>query len=107
MICPSDITGISEYNLIYDWSYVGAELTKNTIEHSEYRCNHEGREGRSICDEYGFAEDVHYWEALAFDSLMNKNDRSSAVFILMDNRDPLDPVAIENQSANLLALRNM
>jgi len=103
MICPSDITGISEYNLIYDWSYVGAEATKNSIEHTQYRCNHEGREGRSICDEYGFAEGIYYWEELAFDSLMNKTDRSSAVFILMDNRDPLDPVTIENKSANLLA----
>jgi len=103
MICPGDITGISEYNLVYDWAYVGAEINKNSIVHTQYRCNHEGRESTSICDEYGLATNDYYWELLELDSLMNKNDRSSSVFILTDNRDPLDPIAIDNKGANLLA----
>lgn len=103
MICPSDIVGISEYNLIYDWAYVGAEVIKNSVEHSQYRCTHEGRETTSVCDEYGFATNAYYWELLGLDSLMNKNDRSSSVFILTDNRDPLSPMEIDNLGANLLA----
>lgn len=103
MVCPGDIVDISTYNLVYDWAFVGAEVTKNTINHVQYRCNHEDRESFSICDEYGFEVNDFYWELLAFDSLMNKNDRSSAVFILNDNRDPLDPMAIDNLGANLLA----
>ena len=106
MICPQDISGISEYDLFYDWNYV------NTIKEREpnsfgvqYACNiaTTAQEGNSICDEFSLIANSNWFEALEFDTLSNKVDRLSEVFLLIDNRNPQAPVTITNLGANLLA----
>jgi len=105
MICPGDIPNIDDYELVYDWSYVNTPLNKNSFEHSQYRCTHDYDVYGiySICDSFDFESQDDYWALLGFDSLMNKENRGSDAFFLTDNRDPLDPVSIDNKGANLLA----
>ncbi len=104
MICPQDITGISEYDLFYDWSYVNT-IKERGEEFREHECNANtaAQMTNSICDEFGFAADSNWFDQLALDSLSNKTDRLSEVFLLIDNRNPQGPFTITNVGANILA----
>ncbi len=106
MICPQDITGIAEYDLYYDWSYVNTVKERGTnTGFNQYICNisTESQEANSICDELNFAQSSDWYDQLGLDSLSNKTDVLSEVFLLFDNRTPQAPVTINNQGANLLS----
>jgi hypothetical protein len=106
MVCPQDITGISEYDLFYDWSYVNTPRARGTnTGFNQYLCTitTEVNEANSVCDEFGFGQSSDWYDQLGLDSLSNKTDRLSEVFLLNDNRNPQAPVTITNNGANLLA----
>ncbi len=106
MICPQDITGIAEYDLFYSWSYANTIQARGTnTGFNQYICNlsTESQEANSICDELGFVQASDWFDQLALDSLSNKTDRLSEVFLLIDNRNPQAPVTINNLGANLLS----
>lgn len=106
MICPQDITGISEYDLFYDWSYVGAVKERGTNpDFRQYLCSigNASQQSNSVCDEFGFGASSDWFDQLELDSLHSKTDRLSEVFLLIDNRNPQAPVTTTNNGVNLLS----
>ena len=104
MVCPGDIPGVSEYNLVYDWAYVNFTPKVDGREHIQYRCNNDAANPEnSICDEFMLATNDYYYEILELDTVMYKKDLESDVFLLNDNRDPMAPVTITNEGSNILA----
>ena len=104
MICPADIPNITDYELLYDWSFYNAPDERNTVLHRQYYCSiSETTLTRTYCDDLGLAAGNYYFRTYNLDTLMNKENVSSETFFLTDNRDPQAPVTAENKGANLLA----
>jgi len=104
MICPGDIQGILDYELVYDWSYYNQ--LSHSDEDGDYRCNiaTATQEVNSFCDEYPLAQSDYYFRELGLeDTMFTKFDRTSGVFLLTDNRDPMTPITTTNLDGVLLA----
>ena len=81
-------------------------MNLDTESHNSYSCGTSANLELSACDEVGLSAGDDIWQELNFDTLMNKEDRESFVFILNDNRTPLDPVSISNEGTDLLVSDN-